>query len=184
MDCDSVFHDGLKEMEYIFCPFCDLQFEFVEQQKFCCCCDDQNIIKDNGEIVCQNCGIVHGFDSKREFIEFHEFRFRRKSVYHRKYHIDNKLIDIQDKCGIILSCQDQIKMKKIFLEIGKIYDEVKNERKRMININFLICKILERMKISHEKIPISESKRTLNFYNQYWNEIEILIDEKIKFIIQ
>ena len=184
MDCDSVFHDGLKEMEYIFCPFCNSQFEFVEPQKNYFCCDKQNIIKDNGEIVCQNCGIVHGFDSKREFIEFHEFRFRRKSVYHRKYHIDNKLIDIQDKYGIILSCQDQIKIKKIFLEIGKIHDEVKNERKRIININFIICKILERMKISHEKIPISESKRTLNFYNQYWNEIEILIGEKIKFIIQ
>ena len=165
MDCDSVFHDELKEMEYIFCPFCDSQFEFVEPQKNYFCCDKQNIIKDNGEIVCQNCGIVHGFDSKRKFIEFHEFRFRRKSVYHRKYHIDNKLIDIQDKYGIILSCQDQIKIKKIFLEIGKIH-EVKNERKRIININFIICKILERMKISHEKIPISESKRTLNFYNQ------------------
>ena len=183
MDCDSVFHDGLKEMDYIFCPFCDLQFDFVRQKNYSCC-DDQNIIKDNGGNICQNCGIVHGFDYERKFIEFNEYRFRKKSVYHRKYHINNKLIDIQDKYGITLSCQDQMKMKKIFLEIGKIHDEVKNGRRRMININFLLCKILERMKISHEKIPISESKRTSNFYNQYWNRIEMLIYDEIDFILR
>lgn len=58
------------------------------------CCDNKELINDNEKNVCRNCGQVHGYDTVNEFIDFYEnmYRIRRKSVYHRKYHIENTLM--------------------------------------------------------------------------------------------
>ena len=188
MDCDLVFHDGLKEMEYIFCPFCDLKFEFVEPRKNYLCCDCQDIINDNSMLVCRKCGTVQGYAVAKEYIDFYENRhkFKRKSIYHRKYHVDNVIFNIRDKYGIVLTYQERIKMEKIFSEIGKITDQLNGneKRKRIISINFIICKVLSMLKIPFEDIPISKSKKTLAFYDKYWANIMSLIGDKINDITQ
>ena len=79
-----------------------------------------------------------------------------KSVYHRKYHINNKLLDIKQKHNIVLSYQDQIKIEKIFSEIGKITNQINNGRKRLISINFILIQILKNMDLPFENIPISK----------------------------
>ena len=196
MDCDcNDLHNGLQEMGELICPFCKFQFNFIKQSEYdslCCnqrlefCCNKQDIINDNGQIVCQNCGIVQGFKYAKEYVNFYEniHRFRNKSVYERKYYIDNRLLDIQCKYSIHLTCQDQIKMKKIFSEIGKILDDVNGARKRMISINFILRKVLSMMNLPFDKIPITKSKKTLAFYNEYWAKIMSLIGDKILAIIQ
>ena len=67
----------------------------------------------------------------KEYIDFHQnmHKMKRKSIYHRKYHINNKLLDVKQKYNIELTYQQQIKIKKIFSEIGKITNQINNGRK-------------------------------------------------------
>lgn len=48
--------------------------------------------------VCQNCGIVDSYDFIPDYNDFNEnkHKIRRKSVYHRKYHIENILLVIKE----------------------------------------------------------------------------------------
>ena len=156
--CDTEMHDGLQEMGEIKCPFCELQLNKSKMKQNNKCCDEEDIIIHSGQMVCQNCGIVHGFKNAKEYFDYYanRHRFVRKSVYERKYCINNRLLDIQCNYQINLTCQDQIKMKKIFSEIGKILDKVNGSRKRMISINFIIRKVLSMMNLPFDKIPISE----------------------------
>ena len=128
-------------------------------------------------LVCQSCGVVQGFNHVEEYIDFYKNRHRlkRKSMYHRKYHIDNIIVDMQEKYGIEISYHQKNKINKIFEEIGNIINEVNGKRKRMISINFILHKMLSFMELPFEDIPISKSKKTLAFYNEYWVMILTLI---------
>ena len=70
------------------------------------------------------------------------------------------------------------------VEIGKVLNEVNGTRKRMISVNFIMRKIFKMMGIPYKNIPISKSKKTLAFYNQYWASIMSLIGDKIKSIVE
>ena len=101
MNCDIELHEGLIELGDIVCPFCNNELDSNEKPrdysvKYDSCCDCQDIINDNGMIVCQSCGIVQGYKIAREYVDFYEnrYRMRRKSVYHRKYHLNNILMDV------------------------------------------------------------------------------------------
>ena len=54
----------------------------------------------------------------------------------------------------------------------------------MISINYILRHALQLMGLPYDKIPISKSKKTLAFYDQYWVKIMTLIGDKIKTIIQ
>ena len=189
MDFYLTLHNGLQEMGELICPFCKRALEDEKPRdrsvKYYFCCNKQDIINDNGQIVCKNCGIVQGFKYAKEYINFYEnrHRFVRKSVYDRKYYIEKRLFDICCKYSIYLTCKDQIKIKKIFSEIGKILDDVNGTRKRMISINFILRKLLNLMNIPCDEIPISKWAKTLAFYNQYWSKIMTIIGDIIKGII-
>ena len=121
----------------------------------------------------------------KEYVNFYEniHRFIRKSVYHREYHINNILLDIEEKYNIKISnCQKQ-KIDAIYVEIGKVLNEVNGTRKRMISVNFIMRKIFKMMGIPYKNIPISKSKKTLAFYNKYWASIMSLIGDKIRSIL-
>ena len=49
--------------------------------------------------MCINCGQVHDEYFAPEYVDFYENRhkIRKKSVYHRKYHIINVMNDIDQK---------------------------------------------------------------------------------------
>ena len=53
------------------------------------------LVKD-GYLVCINCGQVHDYLTADEYVDFYEngHKIRKKSVYHRKYHIINVMNDI------------------------------------------------------------------------------------------
>ena len=98
MSCNSVIHNELENMEESTCPFCDQQLVQVNNSVRVVepCCSKQDMENNNGMNVCLNCGSVHGYDYVNEYIDFYEniHKIRRKSVYHRKYHIENVINNI------------------------------------------------------------------------------------------
>ena len=59
---------------------------------------------------------------------------------------------------------------KIVLE--KIYNvSMGLEKTELIHINYIIKQILSDMQINTDYIQITESKKTLEFYHNYWNKI-------------
>ena len=190
MICNNELHDELKDSGDICCPFCDKNLDSNEKPKDRLvkndlCCDNQYVINDDGMSVCLSCGIVQGYNIASEYVDFYEniHMFKRKSVYHREYHINNTIMDIEQKYNIKISYHNKRKIERVFVEIGKIIDQVNNNRKRMISINFILRKLLKMMGIPYKKIPISKSKKTLAFYNKYWASIMSLIGDEIKSIV-
>ena len=72
---------------------------------------------------------------------------------------------------------------KIFSEIGEILPQINGERKRMISLNFILRQVSRMMGLPFNKIPISESKKTLASYEKYWKQMNELIGDKMKEII-
>ena len=189
MDCEIGIHEAFIELKQNICPFCKQPLEDEKKcdiiEEYYLCCDCREIVINNGYIVCKNCGIVQGYKKAKEFINFYEnlYRIRRKSIYHRKYHLNNILMDIGTKYNITFPVEQKNKIMRIFSEIGKILPQINGERKRMISLNFILIQVLRMMSLPFNKIPISKSKRTLNSYQEYWEKIMILIGDKIKEII-
>ena len=185
MYCNSDIHDYLKESEVV-CPFCDEKIEDSNKKpKDDECCDNQEVITTDGMQVCRSCGVIQGYTYVKEYVDFYEnrHRFIRKSVYNRKYHVNNNILKIQEKYGIELSNSQKNKIDSIYVAIGNVINDVNCTRKRMISINFIMRKIFKMIGIPFENIPISKSKKTLDFYDQYWASIMSLIGDKIKSII-
>ena len=72
---------------------------------------------------------------------------------------------------------------KFFYEINSILPLVNKTRRRIISVNFILRRIFEMMGIPCKKIPISKSKKTLAFYDKYWDSIMYHIGDKIQSII-
>ena len=160
MCCNSQIHDELKNMEESTCPFCDQLL--VEGDKVAdLCCSEQDVENKNGMNVCLNCGSVHGYDYVNEYIDFYEnmHRIHRKSVYHRKYHIENVLNSICYGNRVELTHNQRDRIYKVFVEIGAILPLVNGPRKRMMSVNFIMRRIFMMMGIPYKKIPISKSKK-------------------------
>ena len=174
MNCDMELHEGLIELGDVVCPFCKRTLEDEKPRdrsaKYDLCCDCQDIINDSGLIVCRSCGVVQGYKTAREFVNFYEnlHRMKRKSVYHRKYHLNNILMDISTKHNITFSIEQKNKIMRIFSEIGKILPQINGERKRMISLNFILRQVSRMMCLPFEK---------------YWTQIILLIGDRIKGII-
>ena len=190
-ECNDEIHISLVDIGKISCPFCNEKLEDDEKLQDCLvkerdlCCDCQDIINYNGMLVCRSCGIVQKYESSTEYVDFYENRhkMKRKSVYHRKYHINNVLLEISSSHNITFSVQQKYKIMRIFSEIDKILPQINKKRKRIISIKFIIKKILKRMKLSHSYVKVTKSKRTKTTYQHYWNQIILLIGDKIKRII-
>ena len=181
MSCDSVLHDELINMEECTCPFCDRLL--VEVHKAAeLCCGDQDIEIINGMNTCINCGLVHSCDYVTEYFNFYDnmHRMRRKSVYHRKYHIQNVLDSISFKNDVCLTHKQREQIHKLFVEIDSVLHEVENGRKRMISI---ITQLFKMFGLPYKDISVTKSKRTLKSYEQYWEKIQSLIGDRIQSIV-
>ena len=170
-------------MGKVICPFCEKELQECKAI-YELCCDNQNMTNDNGKIACRNCDKVDSYNTVDEYINFYENNRKiiRKSVYHRKYHIKNIINNIS-VCGIKISVYNSLKICRIFKEIEKVLPQVNGNRKRMINTNFILKQLFKMFNLPHENISISKSKRTLAFYEQYWDNTLSLIGDKIELII-
>ena len=170
MNCNIELHESLIESGDIVCPFCDQNLEDSDEKprdhlaKYDLCRDCQDIINNDGMIVCRSCGIVQGYETVREYVDFYEnkYRMKRKSVYYRKYHINNVLTDLSLKYRITFSVVQKNKIMELFSVIGKILSQINGERKRMISVNFILAKILKMMKLPYSYVKVTKSKKNIS----------------------
>lgn len=184
MYCNKFIHFHLKEENFIECPFCYEIIQNSNPQTYKCC-DDTNITNDASCLICKNCASVHGYQPVKEYIDFYENRYRikRKSVYNRKYQLQNKIRSLVELNNIQISYSDQQKILDIFKTIDKILPIVNNKtRKRMIKIDFILNKLFHLLNINI-KISQKESKDTLLCNEKYWDQINSLIGEEIQSIL-
>ena len=131
-----------------------------------------NFCVESGYNVCESCGTTNGhvlgyFDLK----EYDRFHFRKKSIYQRKYHYEKKV----DKISKRLNLSDDEK-NDLYSKLMKIDNNVMEKlnkqfcRKRMINIFYLIKKLLEEMGCKKSSIVyLKISPQTLENYEKWWD---------------
>ena len=181
MNCNSQIHDELKNMMESTCPFCDQQLVEVVQVVESCC-SEQDVETVNGINTCVNCGLVDGYDFVNECIDFYDniYRIRRKSIYHRKYHIENVLYSISSENDIQLTYHQREQIHKVFVEIDCVLHD---GRKRMISIKFIMKQLFKMLGLPYKDIQVTKSKRTLKYCKQYWEKVQSLIGNRIQSII-
>ena len=189
MRCNTQIHDELKSMGEPTCPFCDrllVEVDEVEAEKVIesCCCE-QDMENVNGMNVCINCGSVHGYDYVPEHVDFYEnmYKIRRKSVYHRKYHIENVLNSICYRNRVQLTYNQRNRIYKVFTEIDSIFHKINDGRKRMIGIKYIMKQLFKMLELPYKDIQVTKSEETLTYYKQYWAKVQLLIGDRIQSII-
>ena len=141
--------------------------------KFKCygCPNTQSFTIDSGHKICDECGVSNGavlgrFDLK----DLDRLYYRKKSIYIRKYHYDKKVKQITKR--INLSDEEKDLLYERLKEINNNIMEIVNKqyfRKRLININYLSKKLLEKMGCEKYKlIDLKISPQTLEIYDQWW----------------
>ena len=184
MSCNFVLHDDLKEDEELICPFCDKQLTTLPNTVESCC-DEQNMASIKGMNTCVNCGLVHGCDYTPDYFNFCDnmHKIQRKSVYHRKYHIENVLDSIFSENYIQLTYHQRERIYNVFVEMDSVLNEVNDGRKRMISIKYVIKELFKMLGLPYKDINVTKSKRTLTYYKQYWKKVQSLIGDRIQLII-
>ena len=139
----------------------------------------------NGINVCTNCGSVHGYDYVPEHVDFYEnmYKIRRKSVYHRKYHIENVLNSICYRNRMQLTHDQRNRIYEIFAKIDSVLHEINDGRKRIISIKFILKQLLKMLGLPYKDVDVTKSKKTVRYYEQYWAKVQLLIGDKIQSII-
>ena len=171
-------------MNELTCVFCDKVINEVKKVVESCC-SKQEMVNINGMNACVNCGLVNGYDYVQEYFNFYEnmYKIRRKSVYHRKYHIDNVLNNICYENNIQFTYHQREKIYKVFVEIDSVLSEVNDRRKRMISFKYVIKQLFKMLGLPYKDINVTKSKRTLTYYEQYWKKVRLLIGDRIQLII-
>ena len=166
MFCDYQIHAGLINDGYILCPFCDKKIGEVE--KVVESCYNELDVEKNGINVCLNCGLVQACDYVTDKFDFYEnlYKIRKKSIYHRKYHIENVLFNISSKNNIELTYHQREQIYKVFVEIDSVLNEVNDGRKRMISIKYVIKELFKMLGLPYKDINVTKSKRTLTYYKK------------------
>ena len=182
--CNEEVHELLIQESQINCIFCNKQIQDPGKPKRYLCCDSMRLIKD-GFIVCKNCGQVHDDLTADEYIDFYENRHRikRKSVYHRKY-ILNVINDIAQKNNIQFGYYNREKILRIFRLIDQVKPQVNNFRKRrLISVNFIIKQLFDILGVEYKIIPLTRSKNTLRYYENWWERVYALIKTDVDRLI-
>ena len=145
--------------------------QFTPKSKCKGCPNTESFSIDSGLKICDECGIENGhvlglFDVK----DLDRLYYRKKSIYHRKYHYDKKVNEISKR--INLTDEEKCKLYDKLTKIDNHMTEILNKqylRKRMINVIYLIKKILEEMNCEKYKLIIVKiSPQTLEFYEKWW----------------
>ena len=134
--CTEEFHQILiQEEDAINCIFCCKQIQDPGKPRRYFCCSNMKLVKD-GYLVCINCGRVHDYLTADEYVDFYKNRhkIRKRSVYHRKYHIMNVMNDIAQKSNIQILYYNREEILRLFRLIDQNSPEVNIGQKRMISL--------------------------------------------------
>ena len=119
-------------------------------------------------------------------MDFYENRYRikRKSVYHRKYHILNVINDIAENNNIQVGYYNREEILRIFRLIGQVTPQVNNfRRKRLISVNYIIKQLFDILGVENKIIPLTQSKNTLKYYEYWWERVYSLIKADISRLV-
>ena len=146
MNCTIELHDELSQ-NYINCPFCEHQTSDYYTDKQSDCFEQPDIIEDNSRLLCINCGQIGNELFKTNYIDFYEnmYKIRKKSVYIRKYHVQNVLSDIEHKNKLQISRAITNRVCKRFDQINTVLSQLNKDRKRIISIKFIISKLFRKI---------------------------------------
>ena len=144
----------------------------TDRRTKCWCCQETDFELVSGFKICTNCGSQNehylGYFDKRDQ---DRLLFRKKSIYQRKYHFEKKINQISKR--LKLSEDEKYELYVKLLEIdNKIMEELNKQfnRKRSINIVFLIKKILEEIgNPKHKLVELNIGDQTLENYENWWH---------------
>ena len=180
MVCDEGIHDQLIKVGEGVCHFCYEVLIKGSKIDVYTCCDDQNIENVNSFNTCLSCGEVLGYTTfADDYIDFHEnqYKMHKKNVYDRFYYIEHCL-DRLSSNGLILSYKHKAMIYKIFDLIDITMPKINYDRKKTISINYILNMLFKMMGIKYD-IEINKPKKTLKYYNKYWNDVMSLIGDQI-----
>ena len=157
---------------------------------YCSVKDDNMCPKTPEKVSCENCGNTHFFKDGgyryckkcfysvgRVFIKEITFKdrccFRQKCIYKREYHYQNKIEEINKKCSLEMTSNEKYELLLKLQKIDKADGKSQWKRKRLINISYLIKRVLsEYDKTRADKIPLRLSEKTLKFYDEWYDEYQ------------
>ena len=159
------------------------QSEEKENRVRCSNCQSDSFSIESGYNICEECGLTNGhvlgyFDLK----EYDRFHFRKKSIYQRKYHYEKKVDQVSKR--INLTDDEKSELFNKLMNIDNHVMEILNKqfcRKRMINIFYLIKKLLQEMGSEKYKLVyLKIGSQTLENYEKWWNSYKSLNDSSVK----
>ena len=134
------------------------------------CCKDKSLVSKNGEVVCKFCGQVSHYEMA---IENKNYWIRRKSKYHRKYHIKNILNDNLLQNYIYLSVEETYNLFRAFENVALVFFRLYPKRKRLIKFKFIIYKIFVEEGLEEYNIfSVFLSEKAEKKYNEIWDRIK------------
>ena len=145
--------------------------KFSEKAQCSNCSNSKFFTIDSGYKICDECGVANshvlGFYDVKDYDRLY---YRKKSIYHRKYHYEKKVNQISKI--INLTDEEKCELYERLIKIDKYIMEILNKqyfRKRLININYLTKKVLEEMGCEKYKlINLKISPQTLDNYEKWW----------------
>ena len=90
---------------------------------------------------------------------------------------------INEKHGVDINYENRQRIFNIFDLIDKVKPEVNSDHKRMISVAYVLRRLFEILGLPYDNIKTTTSKKTLNYYNQWWNEVYGLIKHHIHKVI-
>ena len=159
-------------MVWIFIPQIPLK---TPEKVSCKICGNIHFFKDHGFRYCNKCFYSIGRVFIKDFTSRDRCHFQKKSVYKRSYHYQNKLDEIKQKYDLDIKPEVYLKLKSDLEKIDKSINKIniQYERKRLINISYLIKRILTVYdKTEADKIQLKLSDKTLKFYDNWYKTYE------------
>ena len=167
------FKDGLN----IISPVKDENIPSKTPERVSCenCGFNTQFFKDSGFPYCKKCFYSVG----RVFIKEVTFKdwccFKQKCIYKREYHYQNKIEEINKKFGLEMSSQEKFELLLKLQKIDKVLEKSneKWKRKRLINISYLINRVLSECDKSRaDKIKLHLSEKILKFYDEWYDNFQ------------
>ena len=151
--------------------------EEKENRVRCSNCQGDNFSIVSGYNICEECGTttghVLGYFNLKEYDRFH---FRKRSIYQRKYHYEKKVDQVSKR--LHLTDEEKCELYNKLRAIDNHVMEILNNqfcRKRMINIFYLIKKLLEEMGCEKYKLVyLKIGAQTLENYEKWWDSYKEL----------
>ena len=124
-----------------------------------------------GQWMCIKCGVIkEHILGQYDINDFDRLHYQKKSIYHRKYYFEKKVNDVANLIG--LNDDEKSILNERLLEMDSknmIIVNKKYSRKRIININYIIKKILKKMGCKkYKNIKLKISSDILMLYNNWW----------------